>query len=43
MELVDGLNGLIQHNKDNGTIFSESKFLSHQQTDISEIEHYHYG
>ena len=43
MELVDGLNGLIQHNKENGIMFSESKFSNHPQTDISEIEHYHYG
>ena len=43
MELVVGSNGLIQLNKENGTMFSEFKFSNHQQIDISETEHSHYG
>lgn len=43
MELVVGSNGLIQLNKENGIMFSESKFSNHQQIDTLEIEHSHYG
>ena len=43
MELVDGSNGQILLNKENGIMSSEFKFSNPQQIGILEIEHSHYG
>lgn len=43
MELVDGSNGQILLNRENGIMSSEFKFSNPQQIGILEIEHSHYG